>query len=661
MHRIDIAVVDFVPQGFEFLLLGIVVQTLVHHFCLAVGIFHHIVQSGGIKDALNQFMHLLFNGLQFFAHRSQSTLLHIGMIVLQNVAFLINIVIIEQITYDAGSLLLRNGVFLLAHFNGNPFEIIDRGLCRTFTQSVFGLFLQSINERTVVLVGDDGQFVGVMYGIAQAFLVHAVAVIINADSQTATDFLPFGGAGIGVTQRADLEHIGIVPTFAQGRMGEDESCRLIETQQAFFVLQNQVVSRDVVRCILAAFHLTINRMAFLVDGEIAVVYLCSRETTQVSLIIVLKQSQVFVQIAIVFILKHLPQRTLHLVPVRVIALVVGHLVDEEQRKGLDALLEQGSFLLKMRLDGFPNLYQLDGFLADIAHHLALTQLFAVLEIDRVRQRVDFRDDKILVGRKLRNGKQRIALLELAKLSAGGSGAFHLDFKPDHRCVVLRKDDAVEIDVTLRAQQVLHRDALHLDFLHQALFVGIVGIQRIDAVVRSLVGGGIVEHKQRLEVAQGLLGGFAFHLLRLVHNDDRTVGGNHVNGTAALEIVAFGVDDTCLLVGRAFLERGVEGLHVDNHHVDAGIAAERVDLGEVGAVVDEIAGFLAVEFHKMLFQHGEALINALTDGDAGHYYDELRPAEAFVHLEHGLDIDVGLARARLHLHIQRAGTEAVGGC
>ena len=63
---------------------------------------------------------------------------------------------------------------------------------------------------------------------------------------------------------------------------------------------------------------------------------------------------------------------------------------------------------------------------------------------------------------------------------------------------------------------------------------------------------------------------------------------------------------------------------------------------------------------MLRQHGEARINALTDGDAGHHHDELRPAEAFVHLEHGLDIDVGLARARLYLHIQRAGTEAVGG-
>ena len=275
MHRIDIAVVDFVPQSFKFLLLGIVVQTLVHHFCLAVGIFHHIVQSCWVKDTLNQFVHLLFNGLQFFAHRSQSTLLHIGMIVLQNVALFVDIVVVVQITDDTGSLLLRNGVFLLTHFDGNPFEIIDRGLCRTFAQSVFGFLLQGINERTVVLVGDDGQFVGVVNGITQAFLVHSVAVVIDTDSQTTTDLLPFGGAGIGVTQGADLEHVGIVPTFAQGGVGENESCRLIKTQQAFLVLQNQVISRNVVRSVLPAFHLTINRMAFLVDGEIAVVYLCS--------------------------------------------------------------------------------------------------------------------------------------------------------------------------------------------------------------------------------------------------------------------------------------------------------------------------------------------------------------------------------------------------
>ncbi len=50
---------------------------------------------------------------------------------------------------------------------------------------------------------------------------------------------------------------------------------------------------------------------------------------------------------------------------------------------------------------------------------------------------------------------------------------------------------------------------------------------------------------------------------------------------------------------------------------------------------------------------ETLLHTLTYGHARHHDYELRPPELFVHFEHRLDIDVGLSRTGLHLHVQLA--------
>lgn len=55
---------------------------------------------------------------------------------------------------------------------------------------------------------------------------------------------------------------------------------------------------------------------------------------------------------------------------------------------------------------------------------------------------------------------------------------------------------------------------------------------------------------------------------------------------------------------------------------------------------------------------EALVDALTDGHARHHDDELRPAVEAVQLEHRLRVDLGLARAGLHLHIELACADVV---
>ena len=168
---------------------------------------------------------------------------------------------------------------------------------------------------------------------------------------------------------------------------------------------------------------------------------------------------------------------------------------------------------------------------------------------------------------------------------------------------------------------------------------------------NLVGGGIVETRDGTETGDADLGGIAAHLLRLVQDDDGVVGGDHVDGATARELVALGIHDAGLLGAPALLHGRVERLHVDDHDVDIGTRREPVDVAQASAVVDKVADGLAVLLKKVLLGILERLVDALADGDGRHHDDELGPAIEAVELEHGLGIDVGLARARLHLHVE----------
>ena len=238
-----------------------------------------------------------------------------------------------------------------------------------------------------------------MDGIAQSLFVHTVALSVHTYAQSAPHLLPLGGGTVGVAQGAYLEHIGIIPALTQSGVGENKPRRFVKTQQTLLVFQYQVVGRNVVCGVFATLHLTVDRVTFLVDGEVAVVHFRGRETPQIVLVVVLEQRQIFIQVTAVFVFEHLPQGAFRLVSVAVVALVIGHLVDKEQRECLDALLEQGTLFLEVRLDGLTNLYLLDGFLAYISHHLTLAQRLSVLEVDGVGAWIDLCYDIFLVGRK----------------------------------------------------------------------------------------------------------------------------------------------------------------------------------------------------------------------------------------------------------------------
>ena len=284
------------------------------------------------------------------------------MILRQDVSLSIGIVIVEQIAYDAGSLLIADGITLCAQHKGLTFKVGNSSHSRTLTQGLTRIFLQVIYKRRITLVSNHRQFVDVVNSIAQSFCIHAVSLLIHTDTQASPHLLTLGCSTIRMAEGTNLENVWIIPTLTQGRVREDESCRFIKAQQTFLVFQNQVVCRDIIRRVISSLHITIHSMTFLIYREVTIMYLLYRESLQILLIVIFKQRQVLIQIAIILILEHLPQVTLYYFPTLIISFVVGHFIDKEQREGLDTLLEQLSFFLKMALHCLTNLHLLDSLL-----------------------------------------------------------------------------------------------------------------------------------------------------------------------------------------------------------------------------------------------------------------------------------------------------------
>ena len=375
----------------------------------------------------------------------------------------------------------------------------------------------------------------------------------------------------------------------------------------------------------------------------------------------IEECAVVLQHSVVFLFKDAPVFAQRLVAILVILAILGHFVDEEQRQALDALAEQPRFLLQVRDDGLADLNPPHIHFRHVAHHVALADHLAIGKGHRRGDGVDIRDGIALVLLQIVGGKEQVVAngkqMGLPLDAAGFQRHFNFDSR--HRRLLRRKHDGLQIHIGIRAPEVPHLEALDLDALHQPLVVGVQRVQHIHQVVLLGVGGGVIQHEQRVELFQRPLGHLAAHLLRLIHDDDRPVGGDHVDGPAAAEFIPLGVDDTRCGVALAalhvllFVHGHSEVLHVDDHHVDAAVRGEAVQLVQVGAGVDEEPRLFVVQLHEVILSDFKGLLHALANGDGRHHDDELRPAVSLVQLEHGLDVDIGLARAGLHLHVQAA--------
>src|SRR5690606_12508072 len=95
---------------------------------------------------------------------------------------------------------------------------------------------------------------------------------------TADGLAPFPLAA-DVAQAADLEDVGVVPAFAQGRVREDELEWRLEAEKPLLVLHDQVVravvSLRVAACVLEDLD-GLRADLLLVDREVAVMHVLGR-------------------------------------------------------------------------------------------------------------------------------------------------------------------------------------------------------------------------------------------------------------------------------------------------------------------------------------------------------------------------------------------------
>ena len=80
---------------------------------------------------------------------------------------------------------------------------------------LFDLLLELSRKVFVRLVRHDGQRVDVEPA-------NAFSVLVDGQPETAADLLPLLDLRGRLVKGADLKDVGTVPTFAKGRVGEDE-------------------------------------------------------------------------------------------------------------------------------------------------------------------------------------------------------------------------------------------------------------------------------------------------------------------------------------------------------------------------------------------------------------------------------------------------------
>ena len=244
------------------------------------------------------------------------------------------------------------------------------------------------------------------------------------------------------------------------------------------------------------------------------------------------------------------------------------------------------------------------------------------------------------------------------LASNARLSLHFQLDAGHWRLRLGKKDVIQVQVRTGALEILYLEAFNLDFLDQFLLVCIQCIKGIDAVMRGLMGCGVVQDKERPETLQSALCGISFHLLGLIHDDDGPVSCNHIDGLTGAEVIALRVDDAAGATGGTFLHIRSKGLRVDNHHVDASIRREGIQLLQVGRVVDKETSLFAIVLHEMVLQHSEGFMHALTDSNGRDHHNELGPAVTLVELEHRFDIDIRLSCTGLHFDVQPQTAQSV---
>ena len=115
---------------------------------------------------------------------------------------------------------------------------------------------------------------------------------------------------------------------------------------------------------------------------------------------------------------------------------------------------------------------------------------------------------------------------------------------------------------------------------QPLVICLHRIQTVNHVINAvaLMGCGIAQSQQRIELLQVLLVLLSLHGLGFINNQNRIRLGNDVNRSAGPELIQLHADTSCILAP------GIERLRIDNHGADRIIRCKAINLCQLVRVI-----------------------------------------------------------------------------
>src|SRR5699024_9402390 len=154
---------------------------------------------------------------------------------------------------------------------------------------------------------------------------------------------------------------------------------------------NQIVSGNIVRKLTATLQLAVyTSSSFFINAEISFVnrtYIIAHRF-QIFLVRSIENNNVVVEYIQVFLLEYLPIFTQDFVAICIVLTILGNLVNEEKRKGLDSHIKQLFFLLEVRKDSFTNLNPTHIRLLHISIFFPIFDHFTIVKVHCATERIN---------------------------------------------------------------------------------------------------------------------------------------------------------------------------------------------------------------------------------------------------------------------------------
>ena len=170
---------------------------------------------------------------------------------------------------------------------------------------------------------------------------------------------------------------------------------------------------------------------------------------KILLIRCVEHSQIFIQNICIFLLEDIAVLRVDFVAIFIVFTVLCDLINKEQGQGLNTLRIQFLFLLKVRTNGFTNLYATKIRFRNITDDFASVDDFSVGKSNSATNRINLTDTiAAILLHVFGEGEQVIIHTENSGLTVDGFVVSNFEFNACHRSLLWAYDDVFQKEVTV---------------------------------------------------------------------------------------------------------------------------------------------------------------------------------------------------------------------